>query len=75
MAILHLMIGLPCSGKTTYARKLAGETNALLLTHQGSAYAATKHAVEGLTKSIAEEVAAAVLYLGQCAFGQKKGGS
>jgi NAD(P)-dependent dehydrogenase (short-subunit alcohol dehydrogenase family) len=40
--------------------------------HQGSAYAATKHAVEGLTKSIAEEVAAAVLYLGQCAFGQKK---
>jgi len=32
MATLHLMIGLPCSGKTTYARKLAGETNALLLT-------------------------------------------
>jgi predicted kinase len=31
MAILHLMIGLPCSGKTTYARRLAGETNALLL--------------------------------------------
>jgi NAD(P)-dependent dehydrogenase (short-subunit alcohol dehydrogenase family) len=47
----------------------------LLGFHQGSAYAATKHAVEGLTKSIAEEVAAAVLYLGQCAFGQKKGGS
>ena len=31
MAILHLMVGLPCSGKTTYARKLAKETNALLL--------------------------------------------
>jgi predicted kinase len=31
MATLHLMIGLPCSGKTTYARQLAGETNALLL--------------------------------------------
>ena len=32
MATLHLMIGLPCSGKTTYARQLAWETNALLLT-------------------------------------------
>lgn len=32
MATLHLMIGLPCSGKTTYARKLAIEENALLLT-------------------------------------------
>jgi predicted kinase len=32
MATLHLMIGLPCSGKKTYARQLAGETNALLLT-------------------------------------------
>ena len=31
MATLHVMIGLPCSGKTTYARQLAGETNALLL--------------------------------------------
>ena len=31
MATLHLMVGLPCSGKTTYARKLAKETNALLL--------------------------------------------
>jgi predicted kinase len=26
------MVGLPCSGKTTYARQLAGEINALLLT-------------------------------------------
>ena len=26
------MIGLPCSGKTTYARQLAKETNALVLT-------------------------------------------
>ncbi len=32
MATLHLMVGLPCSGKTTYARRLAAETNALLLT-------------------------------------------
>ena len=32
MATLHLMIGLPCSGKTTYARQLVRETNALLLT-------------------------------------------
>jgi predicted kinase len=32
MATLHLMVGLPCSGKTTYARKLAVEENALLLT-------------------------------------------
>jgi len=31
-ATLHLMIGLPCSGKTTYARQLARETHALLLT-------------------------------------------
>ena len=32
MATLHLMVGLPCSGKTTYARQLAREVNALLLT-------------------------------------------
>lgn len=32
MSTLHLMIGLPCSGKTTYARRLAKETDALLLT-------------------------------------------
>jgi hypothetical protein len=32
MATLHLMIGLPCSGKTTYARQLTAEINALLLT-------------------------------------------
>jgi predicted kinase len=32
MATLHLMIGLPCSGKTTYARALAREMDALLLT-------------------------------------------
>lgn len=32
MATLHLMIGLPCSGKTTYARALEQETHALLLT-------------------------------------------
>jgi predicted kinase len=32
MAILHLMIGLPCSGKTTYAKQLAVSAKALLLT-------------------------------------------
>lgn len=32
MAILHLMVGLPCSGKTTYAHKLEKECNALVLT-------------------------------------------
>ena len=32
MALLHLMVGLPCSGKTTYARKLEKETNSLRLT-------------------------------------------
>lgn len=32
MAVLHLMVGLPCSGKTTYAKKLEKETNSLRLT-------------------------------------------
>ena len=32
MATLHLMIGLPCSGKTTYASQLEKEHKALLLT-------------------------------------------
>ena len=32
MAVLHLMVGLPCSGKTTKAKKLEKEHNALLLT-------------------------------------------
>lgn len=32
MATLHLMIGLPCSGKTTYAKELAVREKALLLT-------------------------------------------
>ena len=32
MATLHLMVGLPCSGKTTYAKQLAVEEKALLLT-------------------------------------------
>ena len=32
MAVLHLMVGLPCSGKTTRARQLEKQTNALLLT-------------------------------------------
>ena len=31
MATLHLMVGLPCSGKTTLARRLAWERSALLL--------------------------------------------
>jgi len=32
VATLHLMVGLPCSGKTTYARQLAREVHALVLT-------------------------------------------
>ena len=32
MATLHLMVGLPCSGKTTRARQLEKQYNALLLT-------------------------------------------
>ena len=32
MATLHLMVGLPCSGKTTKARQLEKKYNALLLT-------------------------------------------
>lgn len=32
MATLHLMVGLPCSGKTTYAKKLAEREKALVLT-------------------------------------------
>jgi predicted kinase len=32
MATLHLMVGLPCSGKTTLARKLEVERSALRLT-------------------------------------------
>ena len=31
MATLHLMVGLPCCGKTTKARKLEKEHNALLI--------------------------------------------
>ena len=32
MATLHLMVGLPCSGKTTFAQKLEHEQSALRLT-------------------------------------------
>lgn len=32
MATLHMIVGLPCSGKTTYARKLAKDIGALLFT-------------------------------------------
>ena len=32
MATLHLMVGLPCSGKTTLAKKLEQERSALRLT-------------------------------------------
>ena len=35
MAALHLMVGLPCSGKTTLARRLAAELPALRLTPDG----------------------------------------
>ncbi|MGH2503691.1 MAG: AAA family ATPase, partial [Ktedonobacterales bacterium] len=33
MATLHLMVGLPCSGKTTLAKELEREQFALRLTH------------------------------------------
>lgn len=32
MAVLHLMVGLPCSGKTTYAKRLEQECHALRFT-------------------------------------------
>ena len=32
MATLHLMVGLPCSGKTTLAKQLEQERSALRLT-------------------------------------------
>jgi len=32
MPTLHLMCGLPCSGKTTLARQIADDSNAFLLT-------------------------------------------
>lgn len=32
MAVLHLMVGLPCSGKTTYARAHQEEWNAIVFT-------------------------------------------
>ena len=32
MTTLHLMVGLPCSGKTVYARTLAQQQDALVLT-------------------------------------------
>ena len=32
MATLHLMSGLPCSGKTTYARALSADLNCVLFT-------------------------------------------
>ena len=39
MATLHLMVGLPCSGKTTLAKKLEVERAALRLTPDESVWA------------------------------------
>lgn len=66
MAILHLMVGLPCAGKTTHARELEQRYAALRLTpdewHQrlfgddveDSAHDARHAAIEGLLWGIAE---------------------
>lgn len=72
MATLHLMVGLPCSGKTTFAKQLELEQSALRLTPDewhtrlfgldlGHPEHDTRH---GLIESIMWEVAARALQLG-----------
>ncbi len=68
MATLHLMVGLPCSGKTTYARRLAESENALLLTPDiwqialfgqdfpGPYHDARHSAIEGIMWDVARRV-------------------
>ena len=70
MATLHLMVGLPCSGKTTRARALAEEFNALVLTPDvwqlklfgddvgDPAHDARHTAIEQIMWSVAERVLA-----------------
>ncbi len=72
MATLHLMVGLPCSGKTTLARQLEIERAALRLTPDewqvqlfGQDAQTPKHnARHGLIEAMLWEVAARALALG-----------
>ena len=72
MATLHLMVGLPCSGKTTLARRLEFERSALRLTPDewqvplfGQDAAEPEHnARHGLIEAMLWDVAARVLVLG-----------
>ena len=72
MATLHLMVGLPCSGKTTKAKFLEQEYNALLLTTDkwhlklfGNDAIEKEHDVRhSIIESIIWEVAERVLILG-----------
>lgn len=72
MATLHLMVGLPCSGKTTLARRLAVERSALRLTPDewhlrlfGQDVSASEHnARHDLIEALLWEVAARALALG-----------
>ena len=72
MPTLHLMVGLPCSGKTTLARKLEFERSALRLTPDewhvclfGQDADKPEHdARHGLIEALLWDVAARVLALG-----------
>ena len=72
MATLHLMVGLPCSGKTTKAKILEKEYNALLLTTDkwhiklfGNDVIWENHnKIHGIIEKIIWEVAERVLTLG-----------
>jgi predicted kinase len=72
MATLHLMVGLPCSGKTTLARKLEFERSALRLTPDewqvrlfGQDMAEPEHETRhDLIETMLWEVAARALVLG-----------
>lgn len=72
MATLHIMVGLPCSGKTTKAKILEKEYNALLLTTDkwhvklfGNDVDWENHdKIHGIIEKIIWEVAERVLVLG-----------
>ncbi|MFJ5761080.1 AAA family ATPase [Neobacillus sp. NPDC093182] len=72
IATLHIMVGLPCSGKTTLARKLEEKYSALRLTPDewhirlfGQDMDETEHdARHDLVESLLWDVAARVLVLG-----------
>jgi len=72
MATLHLMVGLPCSGKTTLARQLEQEYSALRLTPDewhtrlfgNDAEAELHDTRHGLIEALLWEVAARALVLG-----------